>query len=95
MSCLALIWDVMLFFGTLVYFHIMIEMVVASGVAVLLWFGLYRAIYAHPWSPLQEPGAGGPFKYVTFKSNLTIFDRGEFCGQFGIELSCTKATASY
>ena len=64
MALLVLLWDVMLVVTGL-YFHIMIEKVVASMAAVLLWFVLYRGIYIHPWSP-GLPGEG-PFKYVNFK----------------------------
>lgn len=64
LSALCLLWDVMLI-CTALYFHIMIEKVVASCAAVLIWFVLYRVIYIHPWSP-GLPGEG-PFKYINCK----------------------------
>merc|ERR1719468_804902 len=42
----------------------MIEKVVASGIAVLLWFALYKCFYFLPLSP-GSPGQG-LFKYVTW-----------------------------
>ena len=75
MAILCVLWDVMLI-CTALYFHIMIEKVVASCAAVLVWFVLYRVIYINPWSP-GLPGEG-PFKYITFKakqqSNLSKKD---------------------
>lgn len=62
MAVLVLLWDVMLV-CTALYFHIMIEKVIACLAAVILWFVLYRGIYIHSWSP-GLPGEG-PFKYVT------------------------------
>ena len=59
LAVLVLLWDVTLV-CTALYFHIMIEKVVATSAAVLLWFVLYRAIYVHSWSP-GLPG-DGPFK---------------------------------
>ena len=59
LALLALLWDVMIVCTSL-YFHIMIEKVVAVCMAVLIWFVLYRGIYIHPWSP-GLPGEG-PFK---------------------------------
>ena len=56
-------------FTTILYFHIMIEKVVASCIAITLWFVLYRGLYTTSWSPLfRLPGFEGPFKYVTYKS---------------------------
>ena len=45
----------------------MIEKVIASCLAVVTWFILYRVIYIQKWSP-GLPGENGPFKYVTFQS---------------------------
>ena len=68
LAVFALIWDLMLF-CTILYFHIMIEKVVASCIAVVLWFVLYRGIYTTSWSSLfRLPGFEGPFKYVTYKT---------------------------
>lgn len=63
LAFVSLLWDLMLL-STLLYFHLMIEKVVASGVAVLLWFSLYKCLYKHELSP-GLPG-DGPFKYVTW-----------------------------
>lgn len=65
LAALVLLWDVMLI-CTALFFHIMIEKVVATCAAVLTWFVLYRGIYVHDWSP-GLPGETGPFKYVTFR----------------------------
>jgi hypothetical protein len=56
--------------STILYFHIMIEKVVACCIAVVLWFVLYRGLYASSWSSayFQLPGFEGPFKYVTYKT---------------------------
>ena len=59
----------MLIFGTLPHFHITIEKVLGSCVAVAVWFVLYRGVYTQLWSPVGTPGTQGPFKYVTFKTN--------------------------
>ena len=68
LSLLVLLWDLMLF-CTILYFHIMVEKVVASCIAVVLWFVLYRGLYTTNWSSLFSlPGCEGPFKYVTYKS---------------------------
>jgi len=68
LSVFVFLWDFMLI-CTVLYFHIMIEKVVASCIAVLLWFVLYRGLYTTSWSPLFSlPGFEGPFKYVTYKS---------------------------
>ncbi len=73
MAALALLWDGMLI-CTALFFHIMIEKVVAACAAVLLWFVLYRGIYVHPsWSP-GLPGEG-PFKYVNFKAKQQAYQR--------------------
>lgn len=64
MGAFVMLWDVMLI-CTALYFHIMIEKVMATLVAILIWFILYRGIYIHPWSP-GLPGEG-PFKYISFK----------------------------
>ena len=62
------LWDLMLF-CTILYFHIMIEKVLASCIAIMLWFVLYRGLYTTTWSSLLcLPGFEGPFKYVTYKS---------------------------
>jgi hypothetical protein len=44
------LWDLMLI-CTALYFHITIEKVVASCLAVLIWFSLYRVFYTLSWSP--------------------------------------------
>jgi len=58
------LWDFMLL-CTVLYFHMMIEKVVASGLAVLSWFALYKFFYRQDFSP-GLPGSG-PFKYVTWQ----------------------------
>ena len=77
-SILVILWDLMLF-CTAIYFHIMIEKVVASCVAVILWFFLYRVVFPH----LQcLPGQSGPFKYVTFKpKNQPLKRTNSLCRQ--------------
>ena len=45
----------------------MIEKVVASCLAVVTWFILYRVLYTQNWSP-GLPGENGLFRYVTFQS---------------------------
>ncbi len=60
MGCLVLLWDVMLV-CTALFFHMMIEKVLATGCAVLVWFVLYRGVYANAWPGLA---GAGPFKYV-------------------------------
>ena len=63
LSCLVVLWDTMLL-ATLVHFHITLEKVLATLIAVTLWFGLYRGLYTQPWSPISLPGVGAPFKYI-------------------------------
>jgi hypothetical protein len=47
----------------------MIEKVVASCIAIMLWFVLYRGLYTTTWSTLFcLPGFEGPFRYVTYKN---------------------------
>lgn len=64
LACLSMLWDVMLLV-TLFYFHMMIEKVVASSLAVLVWFLLYKFVYQQDFSP-GLPG-NGPFQYVTWR----------------------------
>ena len=47
----------------------MIEKVIASCLAIITWFILYRVLYTQSWSP-GLPGENGPFKYVTFQSKF-------------------------
>ena len=63
LSCLVVLWDAMLL-ATLLHFHITLEKVLATLIAVTLWFGLYRGLYTQPWSPISLPGVGAPFKYI-------------------------------
>ena len=56
MALLMLLWDFMLLI-TVLYFHMMIEKVLASATAVLVWFALYKFIYHQSFSPGQ-PGEG-------------------------------------
>ena len=72
MAMLVVLWDVMLI-ATALYFHIMIEKVVATCAAVLIWFVLYRVIYVNPWSP-GLPGEG-PFKYITCRAKANVSKR--------------------
>jgi len=67
MAVLSLFWDFM-FLTTLLFHHLMIEKVVASGLAVLLWFALYKCLYNLPISP-GLPGEG-LFKYVTWSEPI-------------------------
>lgn len=66
LSLLLVLWDLMIV-STVLYFHLMIEKVVASCLAVVTWFILYRVLYTQNWSP-GLPGENGPFRYVTFQS---------------------------
>ena len=66
LSLLLVLWDLMIV-CTVLYFHLMIEKVIASCLAVVTWFILYRVLYTQKWSP-GLPGENGPFKYVTFQS---------------------------
>ena len=66
LSLLFVLWDLMIV-CTVLYFHLMIEKVIASCLAVVTWFILYRVVYIQKWSP-GLPGENGPFKYVTFQS---------------------------
>ena len=66
LSCLLVLWDLMIV-CTVLYFHLMIEKVIASCLAIITWFVLYRVLYTQSWSP-GLPGENGPFKYVTFHS---------------------------
>ena len=83
MSVLVLIWDLMLF-NTVLYFHMMIEKVIATCLAVLMWFALYRGILTQTWSS-GLPGQNGPFRYVTFKSKVGkeggLQRKGSLCRQ--------------
>jgi len=63
MAVFSILWDLMLL-TTLLYHHLMIEKVVASGLAVLAWFSLYKFVYKNQFSP-GLPGEG-IFKYVTW-----------------------------
>lgn len=78
MAGLMILWDVMLL-CTVLYFHMMIEKVVASGVAVLLWFSLYKVLYQQELSP-GLPGTG-LFRYCTWKepSTTTKANRSNRC----------------
>jgi len=80
MALLTLLWDFMLLI-TVLYYHMMIEKVVASGVAVLAWFGLYKFIYKQSLSP-GLPGEG-IFKYVAWKDPVTQLGRrqGQTCSR--------------
>lgn len=64
MAFLVMFWDFMLL-CTVLYFHMMVEKVVASGLAVLCWFALYKFFYRQDLSPGQ-PGSG-QFSYVIWK----------------------------
>ena len=59
LAAIISLWDFMLL-CTVLYFHMMIEKVVASGLAVLSWFALYKFFYRQDFSP-GLPGSG-PFK---------------------------------
>ena len=68
LSLLLAMWDLMIV-CTVLYFHLMIEKVIASCLAIITWFILYRVLYTQSWSP-GLPGENGPFKYVTFQSKF-------------------------
>jgi len=72
MAILMMFWDLMLLV-TVLYFHMMIEKVVASGLAVLSWFALYKFFYTQDLSP-GLPGSG-IFKYVVWKDPVTNLNR--------------------
>lgn len=72
MAILMIFWDFMLLI-TVLYFHMMIEKVVASAFAVLTWFGLYKFFYTQSLSP-GLPG-DGPFKYVVWKDPVSNLNR--------------------
>merc|ERR1719228_1583859 len=72
MAILMLFWDFMLLL-TVLYFHMMIEKVVASACAVLTWFVLYKFLYTQSLSP-GLPGEG-IFKYVVWKDPVTALSR--------------------
>jgi len=76
MAMLMIFWDFMLLI-TVLYFHMMIEKVVASGVAVLTWFALYKFIYMQSLSP-GLPGDGA-FKYVIWKDPVSNLNRNKPC----------------
>ncbi|XP_077543075.1 acyl-coenzyme A diphosphatase Fitm [Haemaphysalis longicornis] len=61
MTCLSLIWDLMLV-CTVLYFHSMAQKMCGGAIAILEWYVIYRVWYALPWSP-GLPGKG-PFKYA-------------------------------
>jgi len=69
MSFFIMLWDFMLL-CTVLYFHMMVEKVVASSVAVLSWFALYKFFYRQDWSP-GLPGSG-QFSYVIWKDPLLM-----------------------
>lgn len=93
LSLFVFLWDVMLI-CTVLYFHIMIEKVVASCIAVLLWFVLYRGLYTTAWSPLFcLPGFEGPFKYVTYKSKSDKLSKRESLNR-GRQSETKRATRS-
>jgi len=78
MALLMMFWDSMLLI-TVLYFHMMIEKVVASGAAVLTWFGLYKFIYTQSFSP-GLPGEGA-FKYVIWKDPVSNINRNKPCSK--------------
>ena len=64
LAVMVTLWDWMLF-CTVLYFHITLEKMIASALAILTWYLLYRVIYTKSWSP-GLPGEG-MFKYVKEK----------------------------
>ena len=50
LSLLLLLWEIMIV-CTIIYFHLMVEKVIATSLAVITWFILYRVIYIQKWSP--------------------------------------------
>jgi len=61
LAFMVTLWDWMLF-CTVLYFHITLEKMIASALAILTWYLLYRVVYNQSWSP-GLPG-DGMFKYV-------------------------------
>jgi len=64
MAVLMICWDFMLLV-TVLYFHMMIEKVLAAGTAVLVWFGLYKFLYRQSFSP--GLAGEGVFQYVVWR----------------------------
>ncbi|XP_038223284.1 fat storage-inducing transmembrane protein [Zerene cesonia] len=68
-TCLQLLWDVMLV-STILYYHIMVEKFLSGIIAILTWFVTYRAWYTIPKILPNLPGQG-MFKYNTEKPVLS------------------------
>ncbi|CAL8069277.1 unnamed protein product [Orchesella dallaii] len=64
MTFLTLLWDLMII-ATALYFHVMIEKVIAGLIAAVMWFAIYRGFYTLEVSP-GLPGSG-LFKYSDVK----------------------------
>ncbi|CAG7731850.1 unnamed protein product [Allacma fusca] len=75
LTALALLWDGMLI-ATAIYFHSMIEKVLAGLIAGLMWYTVYQCFYT--WDILISPGLPGfgLFKYSPEKSFKTSSNLG-------------------
>lgn len=67
LTVFTLLWDIMIV-ATALYFHVMIEKVIAGLIAAFMWFVLYRGFYAMEISP-GLPGSG-LFKYNDVKPGV-------------------------
>ncbi|KAK6617071.1 hypothetical protein RUM43_014673 [Polyplax serrata] len=61
LTALTLLWDVMIL-STILYFHIMVEKLIAGILAIAMWYFTYRYWYPKLKIPPQLPGEGS-FKY--------------------------------
>ncbi|KAE8738420.1 hypothetical protein FOCC_FOCC016110 [Frankliniella occidentalis] len=61
MTCFSMLWDFMLIF-TMLYFHNMVEKLLAGVIAIFIWFVTYRGWYTVPKCIPDLPGEG-LFKY--------------------------------
>lgn len=61
MTCFSMLWDFMLIF-TMLYFHSMVEKLLAGVIAIFIWFVTYRGWYTIPKVVPDLPGEG-LFKY--------------------------------
>jgi hypothetical protein len=77
MTFLSLVYD-MLLLATLLYFHNMVEKLVATAVAIGVWFITYRFWFVHAPFPVR-PGVGLAFKCDTSSNknkSLSLAQKG-------------------
>lgn len=67
LTLLTVLWDIMIV-ATALYFHVMIEKVIAGLIASFMWFVVYRGVYSLEMSP-GLPGSG-LFKYNDIKPSV-------------------------